>query len=175
MKINQILIIISCVLISSCASAPTPQNPSEFRAVIKQGVFGSKFTSYEVDKSYEKSSKVLKSKAEECFKVSLVETSCINNSCSSYNVYYRPTVSVKNGRTELYVQYKRDPDNSIYLGGKPPKSGMYIAVIDVYPAGKNKTKVDTYGGSFSFDLIPTAVEHWIKGTNMGCPDFSQGT
>lgn len=159
---------------AGCAITPTPQNPVEYRSVVQKGAFGSEFETYEVDKPYEKVVAVIKKKTDECLNVNLIETECINNSCYDYNITYKPTFVSKKGKSELYLQWKRDPDKAIYVGGNPPAGGMYIAVIDFIAASKNKTKVDMYVPSMVFTSAPKAIKHWVNGTNMGCPDFTHG-
>ena len=66
---------------------------------------------------------------------------------------------------------------SFNLGGKPPKGGMYIAVIDIFKVKGNKTKIKEYAPRERkyFSKIPNAVKHWAKRTNMGCPNYTTGS
>lgn len=168
------LALVAGILITGCAVAPTPQNANEYRAGILKGGFGTSFETYEVNKPYANAVSTLKTKSDQCLNISLVETQCINNSCTDRDITYIPTLLSGKTKTELHVQWKRDPDDAIYLGGKPPASGMYIAVVDLTPVSKTKTKVDVYAPNMVFTMVPTAVKNWLNGTNMGCPDFSQG-
>ena len=70
-----------------------------------------------------------------------------------------------------------DMTKSYTLGGKPPKGGNYIAVIDIFKAGRSKTKIKQYSppGRKYFSKIPNAVKHWANKTNMGCPDYTTGS
>ena len=54
------------------------------------------------------------------------------------------------------------------------QDGIFIAAFDVEPAGKNKTKMTVYAPSQEeLRTVPNAVEHWARGSNMGCPDLTK--
>ena len=163
-------------ILSGCASGPTPQNAQEFRQTISKGVYGSQFETYEVSGSYSKVAATLSSKTRECLNRAITVQQCIGSStgtsCFNHEHTFIPHVKVNPNSTEIVVQVKINPDNNVYIGGRPPESGMYIAVADVVPAG-GKTKISMYGASISmYAHIPRAIKMWANGTNLGCPDLT---
>lgn len=179
MKLSAIHVSLLGAVLSGCASGPMPQTGEEYRAGFAKGGFGAETTTYEVDRPYQKVADALVTKSKECLDVKLVKNKCVGqgvaNSCKAYDVYYRPTVVKTASKTELHVQWRRDPWDSMFMGGgQPPAEGIFIAAFDAEPAGPGKTKVTTYGPSIDhLKTVPNAVKHWIEGTNMGCPDLTK--
>lgn len=179
MKRSAFQVFLLGALLSGCAGGPMPQTGEEYRAGIAKGGFGSEMKTYEVNRPYKKVADALVSKSKECLNVKLAKNKCIRqgvaNSCKAYEVFYRPTVVKTASKTQLHVQWRRDPWDSMFLGGgQPPADGLFIAAFDVEPAGPGKTKVTTYGPSIDhLKTVPNAVKHWVEGTNMGCPDLTK--
>jgi len=171
-NITMIIVLLGVV---GCASAPTPQNAGEYRESIKSGGYGTEYESYEVSRPFSVVSKTLKEKSNECLNIAIQETHCIRNgNCSEHTSFYSPTVVSGENKTELHVQYRREPWDALFLGGEPPADGMYIAVVDVQPAGNSKTKVDLYGLSVAaMRRVPEAIKHWVDGSNLGCPNLTK--
>jgi len=164
-------IFLAGALLSGCA--PMPQNAEEFRKTIGAGGSGTSFETYEVNRPYSKVAATLKTKAKECLDAKVVVTECVNRSCQSYDTYYLPTLVSGTNKTELHVQWKMVPDKTNFANGKPPASGLYIAVADAVPVGNGKTRMSVYGMSRTFGMVPEAIKHWANGTNMGCPNLSR--
>ncbi len=161
------------LIISGCSFAPTPQNAAEFRKVVADGTFGSSLETIEIKRPYYKVARTLKKKSKECLNIKLIKTKCVNRSCTDYHDTYTPTILSKKNKTEIHVQWERDPWNAIG-SGEPPAKGMYIGVFDVVPDGKNKTKLTVYGPSIEhLTTVHKAVKHWADGSNLGCPDLTQ--
>ena len=167
-----VLLAVAAAVISGCSSTPTPQNPDEYRAVISKGTFGTKVDTYTVKSPYSKVAKVLQDKTKECLPAKVAEKSCTAGVCKAFKSIYKPTLLKSSNKTELHVQYEREPDDGIYLGGKPPADGMYVIVADAVPDGPKATKMTVYAPTMYFVHMPAAVKHWVNGTNLGCPDFT---
>lgn len=158
------------MLVSGCAMKPVPQTAAEHRVGIEPVV-------YQAGRSYSAVVKTLKQKTKECLDAKLIKQVCTKGSsnCLQTVVMYNPRMIVGKNESELHVQWKREPDNSVYLGGgKPPADGVYIFVFDIVPEGKSDTKVSVYGTTWSaYQTVPNAVKHWVQGTNLGCPDLTK--
>ena len=89
-------------------------------------------------------------------------------------VFYKPTLVNGRERTELHIQWRREPGDAFSFSGKPPADGMYVVVADAMPAGKGKTTMTVYAPTMVFTVIPKAIKHWANGTNLGCPDLTKG-
>jgi len=170
MKYHLISSLLVGALLSGCATRPIPQTAAEYRNGIEAVV-------YKVDRPYSKVVDTLKTKSKECLDAKLAKRVCYNKvSCLDSEVTYTPTMIAGKNKSELHVQWRKEPENAVYLGmsGKPPANGMYVFVFDVEPDGKSKTKVSVFGTTNSeYQTVPNAVKHWAKGTNLGCPDLTK--
>lgn len=167
-----VFLAVTVAVMAGCASTPTPQNPDEYRTAISKGVFGAKVDTYTVNRPYSAVAKTLQDKTTECLPAKTAEKRCTAGVCKHFQSIYKPTLLKDSNKTELHVQYKREPDDGIYMGGKPPSDGMYIIVADAVPDGPKATKMTVYAPTMYFVHMPNAVKHWVNGTNLGCPDFS---
>lgn len=175
MSIKTALVFAAVATLAGCAFGPTPQTPKEFREGVAKGGLGTSHETYQVNAPYTKVAKRVMKKGAECLNKVITIQSCVNNSCSNTDYIFRPSFKSARRNSELSVQVKFKPDHSWYVGGPPPKGGMFVAVADISPAGSNKTKVAVYGMSMGmYKYIPKAVKHWADGSNLGCPDFTAG-
>jgi hypothetical protein len=163
---------------TGCATGPTPQNANDFRVGIKKGGFGTQTDSYTAQISHSAASKKLISQTKRCLHQAYNQTTCMSGAygggCSNMTITYKPTIYKGKNITTLQVQRGMEPDNAIYIGGKPPKGGMIISVIDIKPKTAKSVTVDVYGSSFEmFQRIPNAVKLWLSGTNSGCPNLEK--
>ena len=177
MKRYLFLTLLVGIFATGCAFVPTPQNANEWRAAIElPGGVGELHESYIVKQPYWKVVKTLKANTNKCLKNKRVEsTSCggvRGPGCVTKTFDYNPTFIKGNKLSELHVQV--DISNTTYIAGKPPKGGIYVAVIDFLKMGKNKTKVSVYADNITFSIIPKTVKHWANQSNLGCPDLSKG-
>lgn len=166
------------IFLTGCALGPIPKNAKEYRAAILEGGFGTNYESYVVRQPYWKVAKTVKAKTKRCLDQTIKSTTCggiYGGSCNTKTFDYNPRFIKGKKKSELHVQVIMSNSlPSISVGEKPPKNGMYIAVIDFIKKGKNKTKINVYSPSMGFTAIPKAVKHWSNQTNLGCPDFSDG-
>lgn len=173
MKKHYLLMFTGLALLAGCATGPTPQNAQEYREAVKKGAYGAFSEVYEVNGAYAKVAARLKGKSSECLNRVITIEQCRGASCTSRDYIFTPNSKGNASKTEITVQMKVNPDNGIYLGGKPPEGGMFVAVTDVTPVGSGKTRVAVYGTNVSmFAHIPKAMKHWAQGTNLGCPDLT---
>jgi hypothetical protein len=175
MRLMHIFVFAAVATLAGCAIGPTPQTPKQFRDGVAKGGFGTMHETYQVAGPYRRVSARMKRKAAECLNRTMTLQSCINGSCSNTDYIFHSRFNESRHGSELDVQLKLEPDHSIYLGGKPPKGGMYVAVADIMPASDGKTSIAMYGTDMGmFKYIPIAVKHWADNSNLGCPDFSAG-
>lgn len=183
MRKNLFRIVVAGALISGCASTPTPQNPQEFRNGVTQGVHGSLFETFVVNRPYKDVAGIVKAKTNACLNAKIDRQSCSGGgsgvnyravTCSDSTDQYNATVVDGASKTEVHVQFGRSGERTgnIFLGGPPPAGGMYITVADITPAGNGKTKIDIYRTTF-FKAVPNAIKQWSDGTNQGCPTFKE--
>lgn len=166
------------VFVTGCAflpKMPTPQNAKEWRSDIKKvGGAGALHESYIVKQPYWKVVKTIETKSKQCLDTKVVSRSCgggyYASDCGNKTVDYNPTFKKGKNKSELHLQV--DIPDSIYIA-KPPKGGLYVSVFDFFKIGENKTKVIVYANNVHFSVIPKAVKHWAKQTNLGCPDLHQ--
>lgn len=170
-----VIVAFALVLTAGCASAPTPQNAAEYRDAMKQGGFGTKIETLKVERPYADVSATLAAKVDECLQVTMLKSTCYQKgNCAEREETYTPTVFKGADKTEIHVQWKRTPWDSIFLGGPPPEDGTYIAVMDVMPSEGGVTNVTLYTASIEhLQTVPNALKSWAKGTNLGCPDLSR--
>ncbi|MDH5178266.1 MAG: hypothetical protein OEZ39_19760 [Gammaproteobacteria bacterium] len=178
MKHYSVILLAAAMLLGGCGLLPpTPQNSNEYRALMKAGTPGAVIDTYVVDKSYNKVAKVIQKQAAKCLDTGFVSNRCTTSqsghtNCDKVNFIYTPTIQNDGKKMELYVQLRTEP-NRLLVGGTMPKNGIYVSVIDFEAVGKNKTRITAYHPEKSFTLTSTAVKHWAKGTNMGCPNMTE--
>lgn len=179
MKWNLLSLLLISVFVTGCgAFGPIPQNAQEYRATFNKKSGASAIT-YTVNRPYYKVVKTIKKKVKECLGNKVVGRSMCGGpygaGCSSQKMTY--TATVKQGKTKSELHVQMEMTKTLHLGGKPPKGGTYIAVIDILKVGRNKTKIKEYAPRERkyFSKIPNAVKHWANKTNMGCPDFTTGS
>lgn len=166
-------------ILSGCAVHPTPQNAEEYRKVVRDGAYGTLIETYIVSSPYSTVSNRINKKAKKCLNKTFTKRVCTSTrsstDCHDTSISFIPTVRKAKGKMELHMQRKSNPDTTIYVGGEPPASGMYTSIIDIEPAGRNKTKITVYSPEDFYKETPDAVRHWAEGTNMGCPEFVRGS
>ena len=161
-KIN---VLIFSVLISGCSAIP--QTPDEFVAAFKdvngEGAFNSK-TSEIIPSSLKLSSDRLKTKLVPC----LIGTTTVTHNLieTSKQVW---TAKINNcrklSRLTVQIDYKT---GFIAASNKPPKDGVYIAVIDLSYISKNKTKATYYYGAISKNSVIEPAKKILRGKKGRC-------
>ena len=161
------------VLMSGC-SMKYPLNANEFRQMLPGSMFG-EVEKVDVNRSLAKVGKIFKKKVKACLDKTIQMESCVNNgygmTCTTKTIQYVPTLQVSSKKIELHIQQKI---SNILALGKIPEGGLYTLVADVASAGKNKSKMVIYSGSFGSDTVKKALKGWATGRSKGCPDLTKG-
>jgi len=153
--------------IAGCAAMIYPQNAAEYRARVSAPYI----EKLEVKRSFHTVSDVLKKKSAECLNVSMtrrwMEPQGQYSVPRQQTVRYRPAMQVTAKRAELQVQVDDGTRGGMQ---KVPEGGMYILVVDAYPAGNDRTRIEIYGGGEHFyKAVAEGVKNWATGSNMACP------
>ncbi len=173
MRFTHAIFFAAAATLAGCAFGPTPQTAQQFREGVAKGGFGTLQETYQVDGPYTAVVARVEKKGAECFNKVITLRTCINNSCQDTDYTFIPRFTSGRNGAELVVQVKLNPDHNTYLGGPPPKNGMFVAVADITPIASNRANIAMYGASMGmFKYIPKAVKHWAQGSNLGCPDFT---
>jgi len=131
--------------------------------------------------SYAHISTLLKNKSGECLRKQVSSEMYAGTSGGQQHyltqiVAFTPNVTVSNQKTRLTLQSKII-SGSTEIGMSPPPDGWYYLVVDVYPAGKNNSRVEMYyqKTASSYHVTYDAVKSWVTGKSLSCPDFSNST
>lgn len=155
------------LLLAGCAGQP--KTADQLRDNVKRDAIFSTREVIEVKKPYAEVSATLRKKWIECFDTTTTGTVHRGgNTFSKVTYAYKPKIAVTAGRTELTLQQKIVSGS--FQPGAPPE-GFYIIVTDVYPLGKNASRVDVQKQMPGFSGAMKAIRHWAEGTNLGCPDL----
>lgn len=77
----------------------------------------------------------------------------------------KSTVVVRPDHAELSFQVKTTP----YPSYPPvPPDGIFLLVADVYPAGKDRTRIEIVRARVG--VVAEAIRNWASGQDKGCPD-----
>lgn len=128
----------------------------------------------EVNQPYVHVSEILKNKAKECLRKQVSSEAYAGRQHFLTQVtVITPNVTVGSQKTRLTLQ-SRIISGSTEIGGTPPPDGWYYMVVDAYPEGRQKTRVEMYyqKTASSYYVAYPAVKSWVTGENMNCPDFA---
>lgn len=153
-----------------------PKTPDLLVQSVKSEEMFSEKDTFEVNRPLAQVSEVLKKKAHECLGQDVsftAENGTVGNIRSQRTESRQliPKMVVGKQHTRLTLQSK-NTGGSTELGDPPP-DGWYIMVVDAYPVGASKTRVESYYRFTMFHGAFTAIKPWVTGTNMGCPDLTQ--
>ena len=162
--------LLAAACVAGCAGGKQPMSAEEFRKVAP-GAFLMKSESYEVNRPLKQVAAAFQKRAPECLNQTIRMTE--RSATHSLNVVttYKPTVVVGNDRAELHLQ--RRHDRGVIKAYEEPPDGHYILVVDAYPAGAGRTRIQLVGVSKGHDVIYRAINGWATGENMGCPDLTK--
>ncbi len=127
---------------------------------------------YEVNRSFAQVSATLRERADQCLAVSVTTSYRDGYAVRTDTTKYTPRVVSNRNRTRLTLQQGWGPEVHVVGEDKPEPDGWYIMVVDVYPEGPQKTRVEGYSGRGD-TVAFKAVRHWIEGSNLGCPDMTR--
>lgn len=132
----------------------------------------------EVNQPFAHVSEILKNKSKECFRKQVSSEVFAGSSGGRQHFLTQvtvvtPNVTVSSQKTRLTLQTKII-SGSTELGGTAPPDGWYYMVVDAYPEGRQKTRVEMYyqKTASSYYVAYPAVKSWVTGKNMSCPDFA---
>ena len=169
MKNRALAALMAAAAVAGCAGK-MPMNAEEFRKVAP-GAFLMKSESYEVNRPLRQVAATFQKRAPDCLSVT-VETSSQTRTSSQFIVTtYKPTVVVSSARVELHLQ--RRHDRGVVKVYDEPADGHYMLVVDAYPVGNNRTRIELIGVSKGHDVIYRAINGWATGENLGCPDLTK--
>jgi len=153
--------------IAGCAQLMYPQNAAEYRARVTAPYI----EKLEVKRPFRTVSDVLKKKSAECLDVSVDrrwrEPQGQYSIPRQQTVRYRPAMQATAAKAELQVQVDDGTRGGMQ---NVPEGGMYILVVDVYPAGSDRTRVEIYGGGeYFYKAVAQGVKNWVTGSSTACP------
>ena len=144
-----------------------PQNAAEYRARVSAPYI----EKFEVKRPFRTVSDLLKKKSVECLDKSVIrrwtEPQGIYSIPRQQTVRYRPAMLVTAKKAELQVQVDDGTRGGLQ---KVPEGGMFILVVDVYPANNDQTRVEIYGGGEHFyKAVAEGAKNWTTGSSITCP------
>jgi hypothetical protein len=169
MNIRALAAVIAAVIVAGCAGK-MPQTAEEFRKAAP-GAFLMKTETYEVNRPLKQVAAAFQKRAPECLHKTVRLTEQGTRSYSVVVTTYTPTVVVGSERAELHLQ--RRHDRGVVKVYDEPADGHYILVVDAYPAGSSRTRIQLVGPSKGHDVIYRAINGWATGENLGCPDMTK--
>ena len=152
-------------IINGCASLPQTSDEfvSAFKNISGEGAVSSK-TSEIISSSLQLSSNRLKTRLLPC--ISGIETTTHNHIKTS-EIQWNPEISTNNNHTRLTLQFDYKI-GSIAAANKPPKGGLYVAVIDLDYISKNKTKATYYYGVATKQYVIDSAKMILRGKPGEC-------
>jgi hypothetical protein len=164
---RSVVLVLLIVGITGCAEMIYPQNAAEYRARVSAPYI----EKLEIKRPFRTVSDVLRKKSAECLDVSLtrrwMEPQGMYSIPRQQTVRYRPAVRLSAAKAELQVQVDDGTRGGMQ---KVPEGGMYILVVDAYPAGSDRTRIEIYGGGEHFyKAVAEGVKSWATGANLDCP------
>lgn len=169
MKNRALAVLMAAAAVAGCAGK-MPMNAEEFRKAAP-GAFLMKSESYEVNRPLRQVAAAFQKRAPECLSGRVRMTEQSARSSSVVVTTYKPTVVVGTDRAELHLQRRHD-QGVVKVYDEPP-DGHYILVVDAYPVGSNRTRIQLIGPSKGHDVIYRAINGWATGENLGCPDLTK--
>ena len=169
MKNRALAALVAAAAVAGCAGK-MPMNAEEFRKAAP-GAFLMKSETYEVNRPLKQVAAAFQKRAPECLSMTVETTSQTRTSYQVIVTTYKPTVVVGQSRAELHLQ--RRHDRGVVKVYDEPADGHYIIVVDAYPAGNNRTRIELVGPSKGHDVIYRAINGWATGENLGCPDLTK--
>lgn len=171
---NFVVIPLFAVFLAACGSMP--KTPDLLVENAKGGGMFSEKETFEVSRPIAQVSDVLRKKAHECLQQQITSVTQ-GDSSGGIRLQQRqvqaltPKVTTDKQRTRLTLQVKTT-QGPTELGDIPP-DGWYMLVVDAYPLGASRTRVESYYQHSSYHGAYTAIKLWVTGANMGCPDLTQ--
>src|SRR5262245_63136501 len=154
--------VLAAAVLGGCAS---PQTADEFRQT------KTKVDAHEVNRPLREVAATLRSRAPECLNATVRRT-IPGPTYQVIDVAYKPKVVVTDRKAELHLQMR-------YVRGvlttvNEPEDGYYVLVADVYAVDSKHSRAEMFAsGMGGYDPVVRAINGWITGKNLGCPDMSK--
>jgi len=150
------------VALGGCAS---PQTADEFRQT------KTKVDAHEVNRPLREVAATLRSRAPECLSATVRRT-IPGPTYTVIDVAYKPKVVVTERKAELLLQMKYVRGVATTIG--EPEGGYYVLVADVYAVDSKHSRTEMFAsGLGGYDPVVRAINGWIDGKDLGCPDLSK--
>lgn len=164
-----VVVAAAAAVLAGCVTQ-MPQTAEQFREAVP-GATLAKTETFEVNRNFRDVARTFQKRAPRCLNVTVRTTSQTNMSYQVTVAEYKPTVVITAKRAELHLQrhYSKGAMNI----SKEPEGGYYLLVADAYPAGRHKTRIQTFGPSMGFGPLYQAIKNWASGKNLGCPDMTK--
>jgi hypothetical protein len=130
-----------------------------------------KVETFEVERSFNEVARTFEKNAPKCLNQRIKTTSRSNTSYQVLVAKWNPTIVKSKDKVELHIQ--RHYEQGVMNISEEPEGGYYLMVVDAYPIGKKKTRVDLYRPSMGFKHLSAAIKGWATGKNKGCPDLTK--
>lgn len=160
-----IVILIFSLIINGCATLS--QTSDEFVAAFKnvngEGSVASK-SSEIIPSSLQLSTNRLKKKLLPCLNGTVTTT---HNLIKTSEIEWKPKISINKKHTRLTLQHDYKIGH-IAAANKPPKDGIYIAVIDLDYMSKNKTKATYYYATTTKHSVIEPAKRILRGRAGEC-------
>ncbi len=169
-QIHTFLVILILSLVTGCAGMGYPQNAEDLRKSARMAPsMLNKVRTFDVSRPFNEVSATLRKKSAECLNVSYEW----HDSKGRHGIVtFKPTFIADKSHAELHVQKKTEGGTEIVIGGVP-EGGLYRIVLDAAPESSSITSINLYVSSPIDDrFLANTVTDWVKGTNLGCPDFT---
>ncbi len=160
------------LILSSCAM---PKTAAEYRTLMANNPNspGVHVEHFEVQRPLGEAARQVKKKVGECLKVTMKRTSTTASggipSTAVVFTRYEPFANIAAETAEIYV-------TETYLNARQEDTGqdrIFMFLLDLAPAGKNKTKADLYyTWGEPRPRTAKAVRDWANGKGTTCPDLA---
>ena len=161
------------LVLGGCSTLQPPQTAEAFRREAS-GALLPRTGAVEVGRPFREVADALRRKAPECLdRTATATVKTITNYQEIIRTYvttYTPTVVDTAQRIELHVQWRTQGE--IHLS-PTPAGGAYRLVVDAYPLGTDRTRLQWFAPSAEDDFLVHAVRAWASGENEQCPDFTR--
>lgn len=168
-RLSLMLAVFPALALSACVTSH-PMTAQEFREAVP-GAFSAEFETFEVDRRFEDVAAAFQSRAPDCLSGQIKTTSQTNMSYQVIVTDYNPTVQVSTERAEIHLQQHHE--QGVLNVTEEPDGGYYMLVVDAYPLGDSRTRIEMFRPAFGYKHVIQAVRNWATGENMGCPDLTK--
>ena len=152
--------LLAALLLAGCAN---PQTADEFRQKTK-------VDAREVNRPLREVAATLRSRAPECLSATVRRT-VPGPTYHVIDVAYKPTVVVTDRRAELHLQMRYVRGVATTVG--EPEGGYYVLVADVYAVDSKHSRAEMFASGAGYDPVIRAINGWVTGKDLGCPDMSK--